>query len=154
MDEKLYTAAEIAAMKLSGLPTTKPSLLARAEKEEWYFEKKRGLGGMRKVFRIPALYLPEYVASSTEGLSLYEPQQQGVTVQARRFADKTIESFPELNIDHRLLAQAIEIVETHLRVNKKHFSPERKSEVVVVVYNFLNGNRGKAALEELLKLVI
>lgn len=154
MDEELYTAAEIAAMKLSGLPKTKPSLLARAEKEEWYFEKKRGLGGMRKVFKIPALYLPEYVASNAEeSLALRGPEQHRTISHARQVANQAIASFPELNIDAKLLAQAIAIVDARLEANKKRLSSERKSEIVVVVYNFLNGNRSKVALEELLKLV-
>lgn len=55
---KRYSAAEIAAMNLPGLPTTKAKILARAEKEEWHYEIKIGLGGRRKMFVVPQCYLP------------------------------------------------------------------------------------------------
>lgn len=53
---KLYTAAEIAELRLPDLPATKRAIQLRAEKEGWQFETKVGLGGIRKVYAVPAHY--------------------------------------------------------------------------------------------------
>lgn len=54
---QLYSAADIAELKITGLPTTKKAILTRAEKEQWYEETRIGLGGKSKVFKIPEKYL-------------------------------------------------------------------------------------------------
>ena len=38
----LFTAAEIARMRLPGLPTTKSSILSRAAREGWRYEEQYG----------------------------------------------------------------------------------------------------------------
>lgn len=53
----LFTAAEIARMRLPGLPTTKSSILSRAAREGWRYEEQYGIGGIRRVFEIPDRYL-------------------------------------------------------------------------------------------------
>lgn len=56
--KKLFSAAEIAGMELQGLPKTKANVIARAEKEGWYFEERTGLGGKKRVYAIPGQYMP------------------------------------------------------------------------------------------------
>ena len=53
----LFTAAEIARMRLPGLPMTKSSILSRAAREGWRYEEQYGIGGIRRVFEIPDRYL-------------------------------------------------------------------------------------------------
>lgn len=52
----LLSAAEIASLRLPGLPTTKANVIVRAEKEGWYFEETTGLGGKRRVYELPDRY--------------------------------------------------------------------------------------------------
>src|SRR5574343_130252 len=49
-----YTAAELAAMQLPGLPTSKSAMLARAEREGWPYEERSARGGTTKHFAVPA----------------------------------------------------------------------------------------------------
>lgn len=52
----MYTAAEIAAMSIPGLPSTKANVIARAAREHWHYEEQKGVGGTRRVYEIPARY--------------------------------------------------------------------------------------------------
>lgn len=61
--DKLLSASEIAALRLTGLPTTKVAITAMALREGWYFEEKTGIGGTRRVFEIPSRYLDGQEAS-------------------------------------------------------------------------------------------
>lgn len=67
----LFTAAEIARMRLPGLPTTKSSILSRAAKEGWRYEEQYGIGGIRKVFEIPEHYLV-LAHGETAGIAAYQ----------------------------------------------------------------------------------
>lgn len=57
MEKKMYSASEIAAMGLPGMPTSRDNVRIRAEKEHWPAEEQKGVGGTRKVYEIPAHYL-------------------------------------------------------------------------------------------------
>lgn len=54
---QLLSAADIAKLGLSGLPSTRDGVRLRAEREGWYSEEKTGLGGIRRVYAIPEQYL-------------------------------------------------------------------------------------------------
>lgn len=60
-----YSAAELVAMRLSTLPTTKAALLARAEREAWSFTEVKGIGGTRREFEPPASVIVEIKRSAT-----------------------------------------------------------------------------------------
>ncbi len=62
--KNLYSATEIAKMKLKGLPKTRANISIRAQKEGWYCEERTGLGGKRWVYEIPAHYLAEEIANA------------------------------------------------------------------------------------------
>lgn len=49
-----YTAAELAGMSISGLPTTKAKIIALAERSGWTFNEVSGRGGMRREYTPPA----------------------------------------------------------------------------------------------------
>lgn len=57
--KKLLSANEIAALQLPNMPTTKVGIRAVAERENWYFEEKKGLGGTRRLYEIPTRYLAD-----------------------------------------------------------------------------------------------
>lgn len=146
-EEKRYSAAEIAAMRLPGLPTTKAKILARAEKEEWHYETKVGLGGVRRMFTIPPAYLPKQ-----EGM---HPSTEPAVLSANnadRIAAKAADTLGS-QIDSERLARAIRILETYIGENNLTVTAQRKSEVTVVLYNYLNSNAGEAEVAQFLRLV-
>lgn len=140
-------------MNLPGLPTSKGKLLARAKKEEWYAETRIGLGGVRKVFKIPDAYLPGYAPSITSNRTLKEIDDADIAMKASHVAQSAAASYVGVQIDPVILANAIEVVDTYFLNSRKHVTNQRRSEVIVVVYNYLAGNKEDAALHELLKMV-
>jgi len=50
-----FTAAQLAAMALPGLPTTKGKIIGRATREAWPFVERRTRGGIERVYPITAL---------------------------------------------------------------------------------------------------
>jgi hypothetical protein len=155
--KKLYTAAEIATMNLPGLPTTKKAILTRAEKEVWHYETKVGLGGVRKMFKIPAYYKPGYKPLPDEPVQVAPAKSKSDAVptiveDADRIAATAADAFGS-KIDPQRLSKAIQIVESYLEENKIYATAERKSDVVVVVYNFLKNKHDQEEIDQLLKLV-
>jgi putative transposase len=49
-----YTAAELAAMLLPGLPTSKVSIIALADRQNWSYTEVSGRGGLRREYTPPA----------------------------------------------------------------------------------------------------
>ncbi|MFZ6713030.1 hypothetical protein [Undibacterium sp. TC9W] len=143
---KLYTAAEIVEMKLPNLPSTKRAIQLRAEKEEWHFETKVGLGGVRKVFEIPEAYLPGYKALEPEmATSFAMPNAVRIARAARDKLGATI--------DVERLRHAIRFLEAYLEDNNLSIAIERKSEIIVVLYNYLETHNSKEEVAQLLNLV-
>jgi hypothetical protein len=148
--KKLYSASEIAAMNLPGLPKSKPALLARAEKEEWFYETKLGLGGVRKMFSIPAAYLPGYQPLPPEKPTK-DPKTKATEV-AERIAAKATDSDGD-KIDPERLAYAISFLEEYLTERNIQIAPDRKSKVVISLYNLMKTNENAEDIRNLLKLV-
>jgi hypothetical protein len=65
--KKMYSASEIMDLHLPNMPSTKAAIIKRAEKENWAFAEETGLGGVRRLYEIPARYL---VSVETMGLPL------------------------------------------------------------------------------------
>ena len=65
--KKMYSASEIMGLDLPNMPATKAAIIKRAEKEGWAFAEETGLGGIRRLYEIPARYL---VSVETMGLPL------------------------------------------------------------------------------------
>lgn len=150
MNGELYTAVEIIAMKLPGLPTTKANLLARAQKEGWYSESRVGLGGVRKVFKIPAAYLKaHHVAEPAPGYidqaRVEDRQQSGQVVGAIAGGEQ---------IDSQRLASAIRALDEFLAENKLVINdPARKAEIVTFLYKYLEKRASQNDVNDLLRLV-
>jgi hypothetical protein len=53
-------------MRLPGLPTTKANVIARAEKEGWFYEEAKGVGGTRRLYQVPEQYLPTPAVSDQQ----------------------------------------------------------------------------------------
>lgn len=150
VEKKTFSAAEIVAMNLPGLPTTIANIHARAKKEEWFYETKVGLGGVRKMYFIPPAYLPGYKPYANE-----KPKpslESEATRKAANIAAKAVGVLDE-KIDSERLTKAICIVEAYLQENKLAVTAQRKGEVVVVLYKYMKSTEDEADLAQFLKLV-
>ncbi|MBX9267691.1 hypothetical protein [Chromobacterium violaceum] len=115
----LYSASEIAAMHLPGLPKSKPALIARAQSEGWYFEERKGLGGTRRVYEIPTRYLGEGDTLSAGAVTL-----AGTIVAGSSDIDLSKLQMVETVLDEALRARGLEI------------APERRGAVVAFLYDY------------------
>lgn len=146
-DIKRYSAAEIAAMNLPGLPTTKAKILARAEKEEWHYETKVGLGGVRKMFIIPRAYLPGYQPLPPEVEPAPAEKHEERYEVAGAIAGGVV-------IDPKHLATAMRVLDEWLDENSLVIDdPDRKAEIVVFLCKYLQKGAGQGDLQDVLKLV-
>lgn len=151
-NNKLYSASEILEMALPGLPTSKGKLLARAAKEDWYAETRVGLGGIRKVFKIPEFYLPGYVPPNHDAKSSSEIRRDAIHERAAKVAVEAQEALGD-QVDPERLAMAIRHVDNFLLKRGLGVSPQRRSEIIVILYHYLKGNSGEQEVDTLLKLV-
>ncbi|MFZ6775834.1 hypothetical protein ACO0LD_03310 [Undibacterium sp. Ji83W] len=143
---KLYTAAEIVEMKLPNLPSTKRAIQLRAEKEEWHFETRVGLGGIRKMFEIPEAYLPGYVPM------LDRVGKKRVGIDVDRIASVAKDKLGE-KLDLNRLKRAMQFLERYLDENNVTITVERKSEIIGVLYNYMETHGSDEDVAQLLKLV-
>ena len=65
--KKMYSVTEILELNLPALPKSKPAVTTKARKEGWKFAEETGLGGVRRLYEIPARYL---VTVETLGLPM------------------------------------------------------------------------------------
>lgn len=105
------------------------------------------------MYEIPALYLPGYVSPSANNQTLREMDEAQIAKNASAVAENVATAYEGGHIDAATLANAIEIVDTYLLDSKKQLSKQRRGEVIVVIYNYLVGNKEASALQELLKMV-
>lgn len=137
---KLLSASEIASLKLPGLPTSKVAIISKAQREGWYFEEATGIGGTRRVYELPAKYLPQD-SSATAGSSLEPPHVAKVAGVIAAGSSK---------VDQNKLALAIRALDEWERERGVKVSEERRPAVISVLYGYLE--RGEAEeLEVVLK---
>ncbi len=142
--KKLYTAAEIAQMRLSGLPTTKSSILARAAKESWSYEEQYGIGGVRKVFEIPDRYLLTDRRIKPSVMSARQNLEKYLVGDAGAQDEHTV------NLDESKLALSARIMEEWIEEEKLVLSHKRKGNLIALLYKIVSRN---ADPEDLLKLM-
>lgn len=140
----LFTAAEIARMRLPGLPTTKSSILSRAAKEGWRYEEQYGIGGIRKVFEIPEHYLV-LAHGETAGIAAYQNAEHYRV--KRTGAENDISG----SVNTAKLAAAAQVVEKWDSEEKIGMSPDKKSAIIAIFYKILMDGCETADLSHLLK---
>ena len=94
MSEHHYSAAEIADMNLPLLPKSKSAVIKKAEKEAWEYIEKTGVGGIRKLYKIPNLYM-QY---GTNGIPVERAKQAALQAYkaAKAMGDISDEQFIQL----------------------------------------------------------
>lgn len=92
-----YSAAELAAMQLPGLPSTRQAFEIRAEKQEWPFTetKSRGRNGIRREYAPPAEVVEAIKAKAAQALAASMPAK---TLPSRR-----IEQMPLIETEGQAL---------------------------------------------------
>ncbi|ENG0237721.1 DNA-binding protein [Burkholderia multivorans] len=141
--KKLYSASEIAAMRLPGLPTSRDNIRIRAEREGWYSEESLGQGGIRRVYAIPEKYL-----------------RTDLSAQARAKVDERLDAVRDQQktegiTDADLLSSIIEGVERFAQRNGLDLSPDRKAAFITLFYRYFReeGAVDQEKLGELMRRV-
>ena len=140
----LFTAAEIARMRLPGLPTTKSSILSRAAKEGWRYEEQYGIGGIRKVFEIPEHYLV-LAHGETAGIAAYQNAEHYRV--KRTGAENDISG----SVNTAKLTAAAQVVEKWDSEEKIGMSPDKKSAIIAIFYKIRMDGCDRAEFSYLLK---
>ena len=147
---KLFTAAEIALMNLPNLPSTKRAIQLRAEKEKWFYETKVGLGGVRRMFKIPAYYLPGYKPYPDEPAQI-EPVRRDV---ATSMAPVTGAIMSGTIVDAKQLALAIRALDEYLQENGLEIKePEVRAEILAILYKYQQKDATREDIQELLRVM-
>lgn len=139
--KRFLAASEIAALKLPGLPTTKVAIAAMAKREGWHSEQRTGLGGVRRVYELPARYREK----ADEGTSFAVPQ---VAKLAGTIAAGSSRVNPGL-LDIATRALYEWEAERDVQVD-----PERRSAIIAILYDYLQGaeaGQGEDAMELVLR---
>lgn len=161
---KLFKAAEIAAMNLPNLPSTKRAIQLRAEKEKWYYETTVGLGGVRKIYAIPPYYLPKDGAATEQPLANAGQVEPAVSEPDRGAA--TAADAPQGNVIGAVVAGSSQgdmarielVVRAVSEWEAEHgvtISADRRPAVIAVLYDYVKkaeeAGEGDAGIKMFLK---
>lgn len=146
---KKYTAAEIANMRLPGLPTTKANVLARANSEGWTYEEQKGVGGTRRLYEIPLRYLADKAMlnvrhatnAATEVALQYGPISKALRLEMQEAA------FNE-NLDANQLMERFKDRLPQPATEESQATPKGETPPANVVATIAGGNKVDPALLE------
>jgi hypothetical protein len=138
--EPLRSASEIAALKLPGLPGSKVAIAARAEREGWYCEERTGLGGTRRVYRLPARY--------QDG---QPPEPSGEDKRQAPHA-AVADGRPRIELD--LLQMVETVLDEVLQQHDLKLKPERRGAVVAFLYDYASRGGGKDGMRMALQALV
>lgn len=122
--DKLLSASEIAALNLPGIPTTKVAITAKAKRENWYFENATGLGGTKRIYRVPE----KYFSNTT-----YEARQE----QAPYGKESGTIAAGTAKVDTNKLEIAMRTLDEWERDRGISMAPDRRAAVISVLYDYL-----------------
>lgn len=162
---KLFSASEIAGMRLPGLPTSKGAIIARAASENWPFETRVGRGGTRRVYEVPERYLaePDTGAPARSGLRVHErlapygepPDGSATPGQATgQHPAPTHAAMAGATVaDPQLLTFAIRAFEEWAAARQLVITPERKAAIIALLYDYLVRGAGEKEVETFLQVL-
>lgn len=136
-------------MRLPGLPTSKPAIIARATSEGWYSEERKGVGGTRRVYEIPERYLPR---QGTPDGALVE--SEAVKRDSQDQQSKVAGTItPGRNVDLETVMLVDAVLEEWLQEKGLRLKPERRAGVLAVLCDYLSKGATKENLREMLKVL-
>ncbi|WP_215782050.1 hypothetical protein [Paludibacterium sp. B53371] len=135
--QKLLSAAEIAALKLPGLPSSKGKVIERAASEGWYFEERKGIGGTRRVYAVPERYLPVQESCNDQADHL---QQAIASISQAKPTGPT-------QIDLETLRMVETLLDQTLQAKGLSLKPEKRGAVVAFLYDYAVRGGGKEGIE-------
>ena len=141
----LFTAAEIARMRLPGLPTTKSSILSRVAREGWRYEEQYGIGGIRRVFEIPDRYL---VAAHGSVVGRMAGQETGRYLIRHDEAERDAAA-----LDAGMLAEAAQVLEKWDLDERVGLPADEKGRLIAMCYKMLADGVAAGDLSALLAAV-
>lgn len=145
-----FSAAELAALKLPGLPGTKARIIERAASEGWGFTEAKGVGGTRRIYTVPEHYLLgrpqlDHVVPGDSPIIVVGSEEN-----SRRTQDVIAAGS---RADPELLALAVQAVEEWCQETGKTLTPGRKGAVISVLYDYLIRGGGEVEVRSLLQAV-
>jgi putative transposase len=78
-----YSAAELAVMRLPGIPTSKGKALAKAEREGWAYVRTKGIGGTRREYAPPPDVMESIKGHLVQQLLTGEKHDQAVSIESK-----------------------------------------------------------------------
>lgn len=148
--KELYAASELAKMDLPGLPKSKAAIIARAESEGWYYEERKGIGGTRRVYEVPAAYYDAKGAqpsATTARRPIVFNEIAGQKI--RRHLANTDMGDPHI-------VEAISLgVRNWIKNNGLQENPEKEAALVALLFSYFRDEGGvtQEKLEEMLRKV-
>lgn len=96
--EKWLTAAEVVALNLQYLPSTKAGVIAKAKREGWETTERSGNGGVTKLYKVPQHYSADGSAPLNRKITLYAAQQavEQAYKMAQIVGDVDVKKFMEM----------------------------------------------------------
>jgi len=153
------TASEIAKLGLPGLPSTKVAIAARAEREKWPVKAATGLGGQRKVYKVPDSYIRSTESPGAKAperpTQVYDPAAgsgEMLMAAAQYVADARMKG--EMT-DADLIREVVLGVERWLERNEAHPDIEKKAALISLLFRYFqtDGVLDEAKMDQLLKAV-
>jgi len=138
--KKLLSAAEIAKLGLPDLPTTKVAIAARAERENWHFEERKGLGGTRRVYELPRHYLEPETA-----------REAGSRAPQGNVAGTIVAGTAKVDVE--LLQIAEEAFDEWRRARGLSVDAQRRSAIVALLYDYIAKGADRDEVANMLKVV-
>lgn len=134
--EKLLSVTEIIALGIPDLPTTKVGMRAFAERAKWEFETATGLGGTKRLYRLPAKY-QRYVAGPAV-------PQQPETVEPEPTVTPIGMGQGSTRVDAERLEIAIRALAEWEQERGVKVADERRAAVIAILYDYAKDVTGEA----------
>lgn len=140
--DKLLSISEIIALGIPNLPATKVGMRAFAEREGWPFENATGVGGTKRLYKLPSKYAAHGATGSSEGGVVGPTDVAGYVVGGSSQVDPAM-------LESAIRALAEWEAEKGIRV-----SDERRPAVIAILYDYAQrsfGTDGGSAMAVVLR---
>lgn len=130
--EKLLSASEIAKLKIPGVPTTRVAVNVMAKREGWEFETATGIGGTRRMYRLPARYA-RYLAPDAK----IEPDASELRIEELPSNVIGTVAGGSKRVDVAKLELAIKALAEWETTRNLSIAAERRPAVIAILYDYL-----------------